>query len=115
MEKIISPNREREQIQSIIDRRMLAVYGRDEQLIMSFYSPQVTTFDFSPPLQNNGLAAVKVRLEKWLASYAGHIHQEVSDVHVEVSGNMAYSYCLTRTYGTSVNGQEQDMWYRTTT
>lgn len=115
MEKTNNPNREREHIQFIIDQRIKAIYGRDEHQILSFYSPQVTTFDFAPPLQNNGIAAIKQRLENWLASYAGHISQEVSDVHIEVSGNMAYSYCLTRTYGTSIKGEETDMWYRTTT
>jgi ketosteroid isomerase-like protein len=100
------------EIRELIDDKITAIYNRDEHAVLNSYAANVATFDLAPPLQNNG--GLKERLQKWFSSYTGHISQEVTGVEVAASGDVAYSHCLMRTWGTSVQGEEQDMWYRVT-
>ena len=103
-----------QQIQGILDERIKAVYERDEQTILAQYAPGVISYDLAPPLKNVGVDAIKQRLQKWFGSYSGHITQEVADVVIEGSGDIAHTHFMMRTYGTSVKGEAQDMWYRGT-
>ncbi|OOQ61487.1 YybH family protein [Mucilaginibacter pedocola] len=100
------------EIRELIDDKIIAVYNRDEHALISKYAPDVTTFDLAGALQNNG--GLAERLEKWFSGYVGHINQEVANVQVSASGAVAFSNFLMRTWGTGVNGEEHDMWYRVT-
>ena len=115
METEVSASIEQDQIQAIIDKKIIGIYNRDEHAVLSVYAPDVVSFDLAPPLQNKGIAGVKKRLQGWFASYMGHITQKVADVKIMVDQEIAFSHSLTRTFGTSIQGEEQDMWYRTTT
>ncbi|RWY52287.1 YybH family protein [Mucilaginibacter gilvus] len=100
------------EIRELIDDKIAAIYNRDEHAVLNRYAGNVITFDLGPPLQNNG--GLKERLRKWFSGYNGHINQEVTHVEVEATKEIAYSHCLTRTWGTSVAGEDLDMWYRVT-
>lgn len=100
------------EIRELIDNKIIAVYNRDEKALLAKYAPGVITFDIGAPLQNE--SGIEVRLEKWFSGYMGHINQEVADVEVAANSDIAYSHCLMRTWGTSVEGREFDMWYRVT-
>jgi ketosteroid isomerase-like protein len=101
------------EIRELIDDKMAAIYNRDEHAVLNRYAANVITYDLAPPLQNNG--GLKDRLQKWFSGYTGHINQEAAHVEVAAGSDIAYSHCLMRTWGTSVLGEEQDMWYRVTT
>ncbi len=101
------------EIRELIDDKITAIYNRDEHAVLKQYAANVITYDLAAPLQNNG--GLKDRLQKWFSGYTGHINQEVANVEVAASRDIAYSHCLMRTWGTSVQGEEQDMWYRVTT
>jgi ketosteroid isomerase-like protein len=100
------------EIRELIDDKIIAVYNRDEKALLAKYAPGVITYDLAAPLQNN--AGLEERLQQWFASYMGHINQEVANVEIAAGEDIAYSHCLMRTWGTSVKGEEQDMWYRVT-
>nr|WP_067056447.1 SgcJ/EcaC family oxidoreductase [Mucilaginibacter sp. L294] len=115
METEVSELIDQDQIQAIIDKKIIGIYNRDEHAVLSVYAPDVVSFDLAPPLQNKGITGIKERLQGWFASYMGHITQKVADVNILVNGEIAFSHSLTRTYGTSIQGEDLDMWYRTTT
>jgi uncharacterized protein (TIGR02246 family) len=103
-----------QEIKNLLDAKIKAVYDRDMEGLLSNYPPDVVTFDLMSPLQNNTRDAIKNRLESWFAGYESPISQEIGNLKIAVSGDIAYSHCLTRTYGTNAKGEAMDMWYRTT-
>jgi ketosteroid isomerase-like protein len=104
-----------QEILAVIEDRINAIYEKDEQRVLANYAPNIISFDLAPPLKSIGIDTIKKRLQNWFAIYQGHINQEVTGVEIEGSCDMAHSHCLTRTHGTSIQGEEMDMWYRTTT
>ena len=104
----------RQEIKNLLDAKIKAIYDRDLEGLLSNYPPDVVTFDLMSPLQNNTRDAIKKRLENWFAGYESPISQEIANLEIAVSGDIAYSHCLTRTYGTNAKGEDMDMWYRTT-
>jgi ketosteroid isomerase-like protein len=100
------------EIRELIDDKTIAVYNRDEKALLAKYAPGLITFDLAQPLQNNG--GMEARLQQWFAGYMGHISQEVTNVEITAGEDIAYSHCLMRTWGTSIEGRELDMWYRVT-
>jgi uncharacterized protein (TIGR02246 family) len=103
-----------QEIKDLIDAKIKAVYNRDAEGLLANYPADVVTFDLMSPLQNNTRDAIEKRLESWFAGYESPISQEVANLEVTVSGDIAYSHCLTRTNGTNAKGDNMDMWYRTT-
>jgi uncharacterized protein (TIGR02246 family) len=103
-----------QEIKDLIDAKIRAIYERDIEGLLSNYPPDVVTFDLMSPLQNNTRDAIKKRLESWFAGYESPISQEIACLEIAVSGDVAFSHCLTRTYGTNAKGEDMDMWYRTT-
>jgi ketosteroid isomerase-like protein len=91
-----------EQIKTILDERISAIYARDLPGVLNKYAPDIVSFDIGDPLQNNGIEIIRRRLQDWFASYQGPINQEMNNLVVNVGKEVAFSYCLTRTYGTSI-------------
>ncbi|MBB6107704.1 Ketosteroid isomerase homolog [Mucilaginibacter lappiensis] len=106
---------EKRQIQSLIAAKIKLIYNRNIDELLANYAADVVSFDLMSPLQNNGIAPMKKRLENWFAGYKSPIKQETANLKIMVSEEIAYSHCLTRTFGINSNGEEMDMWYRTTT
>lgn len=102
-------------IRAILDERIKAIYDRNLEVILAMYTKGVVTFDLKDPLQNMGVDAVKKRIEEWFSTYKSPISQEIQKVAISCADDVAFSHCLTRTYGTATNDEKQDMWYRTTT
>ena len=92
METEVSVSIEQDQIQAIIDKKIIGIYNRDEHAVLSVYAPDVVSFDLAPPLQNQGIAGIKKRLQGWFASYMGHITQKVADVKIMVDQEIAFSH-----------------------
>ena len=102
-------------IRQIVDARIKAIHDKDAKALLAMYMPDVVSYDLMKPLQNDGTDTISKRLANWFKNYDGPIDQEVANLTIAASGDVAFSYCLTRTVGTSLNGEIMDMWYRTTT
>lgn len=102
------------QIKALLDQKIKAIYNKDMEGILAMYTDDVVTFDLKDPLQNAGTGTIKNRLREWFISYQSEINQEYQKLEVYAGDSVAFSHCLTRTYGTSIKGEQQDMWYRTT-
>jgi ketosteroid isomerase-like protein len=104
-----------EQIKTILEDRISAIYMKDVSGVLNKYAPDGVSFGIFSPLKNLGIEIIRSLFQSWFDTYKAPIHQEMNSLVVNAGEDVAFSYCLTRTIGTSTKGEEFDMWYRVTT
>jgi ketosteroid isomerase-like protein len=102
------------EVRALLDERSDAVWTKDLDRLMSFYSSDIVYFDIVPGLQYVGSAALRPRFQEWFESFEGPIGQESGDLHISASGDVAVAYMLIRASGTLKNGREVGYWVRVT-
>jgi ketosteroid isomerase-like protein len=96
----------RQQIEGLVT----AVRSKDIDRVMSFYSPEIVSFDVEPPLQY-------VNTKRWkqtFAAFEGPIAYEVRDLSVTSGDDVAFAHSLNHSSGTMKNGAKTDLWVRWT-
>jgi uncharacterized protein (TIGR02246 family) len=91
-----------------------ALRARDAERIASHYVDDVVVADLAPPLWHVGAATVRKNFEAWFRTWRGPIRCDVRDVHVAVSGDVAWARCLNHIAGPRTNEPDTDMWVRVT-
>ena len=81
---------------------------------ISTYSPDIVYFDIVPPLHYAGTAALRGRFSEWFDGFEGGIGQDIHDLNVLVSGDIAATHMLIRASGTRKNGRDVELWVRAT-
>jgi ketosteroid isomerase-like protein len=109
-----SPAAAQAEVRALLDGRSEAVWTKDIDRLMSFYSPDIVYFDIVPGFQYTGSAALRPRFLEWFGAFEGPIGQEIHDLHVVASGDVAVAYMLIRASGTLKNGREVGYWVRAT-
>ncbi|GLQ56284.1 YybH family protein [Devosia nitrariae] len=102
------------QVETLLDSRSEAMRAKDIERLMSVYSPDVVYFDVVPPLQYIGSAQLRDRFLHWFGGWQGAIRQEIHDLRISASGDIAATSMLIRAGGTLKSGLEVDRWLRTT-
>jgi ketosteroid isomerase-like protein len=102
------------QVGMLFDNRSEAIWAKDIERLMSLYSPDVVYFDLVPPLQYVGADALRERFREWFESFEGPIGQEISELNVVESGDVAIAHMLIKAGGKRRNGPEVSFWVRTT-
>jgi ketosteroid isomerase-like protein len=102
------------EIRALLDSRSDALWTKDLDRLMSFYSPDIVYFDIVPGLQYTGSAGLRPRFTEWFDGFEGSIGQEIRDLHIHASGDIAVAFMLIRASGTLKNGQEVGYWVRVT-
>jgi ketosteroid isomerase-like protein len=102
------------EVKALLDSRSEAVWTKDLDRLMSFYSPDIVYFDIVPGLQYVGSGELRPRFTHWFDGFEGSIGQEIRDLHVQASGDVAVAFMLIRASGTLKNGQEVGYWVRAT-
>jgi ketosteroid isomerase-like protein len=102
------------EIRTLLDSRSEAIRMKDIDRLMSHYSPGIVYFDAVPPLQYVGCAVLRDRFLQWFDSYESGIGQDVRDLNIVASGDIAVAFMLIRTGGTLKNGNEFESWVRAT-
>ena len=102
------------EIRAFLDSRSEAIWTGDLDRLVSFYSPDIVYFDIVPPLQYVGSVALRERFSHWFDGFKGSIGQEVHDLTIVTSGDVAAASMLIRASGTRKNGQEVGFWVRAT-
>jgi ketosteroid isomerase-like protein len=102
------------EVGALLDSRSEAIWIKDIDRLMSFYSPDIVYFDIVPPLQYVGSAALRGRFLHWFGGFDGPIGQEVRDLNLSASGDTTVAYMLIRASGTLKNGTEVGRWVRAT-
>jgi len=102
------------EVRALLDRRSDAMRMKDIDRLMSLYSPDIVYFDLVPPLRYVGTAALRNRFADWFGRWKTAVGQELRDLNVLASGDVAAVHMLIRTGGTLKDGREVGYWVRTT-
>src|SRR5690242_598591 len=93
------------QIRALIEVRVKAVYAKDVNGAMEAIAPDILLFDVVNPLQSRGSDAERKRMQEWFSSFTGPIGYEIRDLIITTGDDVAFSHCLNRYSGTTVNGE----------
>ena len=102
------------EIRALLGRRSEAVWMKDIDRLMSFYSPDIVYFDLVPGLRYTGSPALRKRFLHWFDAFKGSIGQEIRDLNTLASGDIAVANMLIRASGTLKNGRDVGYWVRAT-
>lgn len=103
------------EIRSLIDQQIKAVRDKNSDQALNNYDKDVLSFDVVDPLQFVGIDAIRKRLEEWFSTFQGPIENEISDLKIELSGDVAFCSRLNHVNAVKVDGGKLDMWWRETT
>jgi ketosteroid isomerase-like protein len=91
-----------------------ALSAKDIDRAMSFYAPDLVSFDINPPLR---YAGTDRKRQAWLEAfrvYSGGFSYYVRELDVAAQGELAFVHSLNHVTGTLANGHTTDMWVRWT-
>lgn len=111
-----SASRSTAEIQSLFDHWKTAFEAKDVDAVMRTYAPgaQLVSYDIVPPLQFKGADAYRKDYADFFGQFAGALHVELPDMHIEAGTDVAFAYGLERLTGKLTNGTPVDMWMRYT-
>ena len=102
-------------IRQRIDQLTEAVRAMDLERVMSFYAPDIVSFDIVPPLQHVGAGAKRKNWVDAFAVYQRPLGYEIRDLTISVGADVACGHSLNRISGALKNGRRIDFWLRWTT
>jgi ketosteroid isomerase-like protein len=102
------------EVRALLDARSDAIRAKDIDRLMSCFSPDVVYFDVVPPLRYGGSAELRARFRHWFDRWTGPIDQEISELSISASVDVATAFMLVRAGGTLVDGHEVGYWVRVT-
>jgi ketosteroid isomerase-like protein len=102
-------------LDTFLERRSEAIRAKDIDRLMSFYAADVVYFDIVPPLRYVGQAALRARFLDWFGRYESGIGQDIGELRISASEDVAVTSMLIRSGGTLKNGTEVGFWVRATT
>ena len=104
-----------EQIRALLNDRAAAITARDAHRAVADYAPQAVSFSLAPPLRNAG---DEVRdpagIAGWFRTWAGPIGYDIGDPVIEAGDDVAFCHGLTHMTGTKTEGEQVDLWFRST-
>jgi len=103
-----------DQLRALIADRVRAIYDKDVEALVARVAPDVVSFDALPPLQRIGAEAIRARLQEWFGWYDGPIGYQVRDLRITAGDDITFAHFLYHVTGAMTNGNEVDMWVRTT-
>ncbi len=101
------------EIRELIARFAKAFRAKDVDGIMSFFAPEIVSFDILPPLEAVGTQVFVTHWQEFFGSYES-LDIEFADIRIAAADDLAFSYCLHRVKGMLKNGQQTDWWLRWT-
>ena len=102
------------QLRQLIEQWTQALYAKDLNTLMSYYAPDILTFDILPPLQYQGVDAYRKNFEAWFAAVQGPIEYETRDLRIMTGEEVAFCHSLNRVRSTRTTGEATDCWVRVT-
>ena len=102
------------QVRGLIDDWANAVRLGDIDGIMSFYAPEIVSFDAIARLRFEGREGYRRHWEACLAMCSGPSVFELHDLRVEARSDLAFAYYLSRCGGTGPDGVIKVGWMRGT-
>jgi ketosteroid isomerase-like protein len=79
------------------------------------FDASIVKFDLAPPLQETGSSVLDpAGLQWWLNTWDGEVIVELTQLSITVGGDAAFCHCLEHIQGTRNDGEDQNMWTRST-
>ncbi len=104
-----------EQIRALFHEHAAAITAKDAHRAVAHYAPDVVSFSLAPPLR---YAGDEVRdpagLEEWFRTWDGPIGNDISELVIEAGDDLAFCHGLTHMTGTKTDGEQVDLWFRST-
>jgi ketosteroid isomerase-like protein len=101
------------QIRKLIEHWAYALRAKDLDGVMASFTPDATTFDLAPPLQQD-TAGRRQALSAWFPGFSGPIGYEIGNLDIAVGVNVAFCCSLNRLSARTVSGEEFAIWVRVT-
>ncbi|HEY6048947.1 MAG TPA: nuclear transport factor 2 family protein [Sphingomicrobium sp.] len=103
-----------QQIEAALGKWQKAFEAKDVNGVMAMYAPDVTAYDIVPPLEYKGAGAYRKDYADFFGQFDGPLHIDMSNNHLEISGDLAVVYGLERISGKLKGGQPTGTWVRYT-
>jgi uncharacterized protein (TIGR02246 family) len=103
-----------DQIRQLIEQWGTALRTKDLPTLMSYYAPDILTFDIVPPLQYHGVDAYRKNFEAWFASVHGPLEYATRDLRLTVGTEVVFCHSLNRVRSTQTTGKTTQTWVRVT-
>ena len=102
------------QIRQLLEQWAEALHVEDLNTLMSYYAPDILTFDILPPLYYQGIEAYRKNFEAWFAAVQGPIEYETHDLRITIGDEVAFCHSLNRVRSTRTTGEQTETWVRVT-
>lgn len=102
------------QLRSLIEAWAEAVRAKDIDAVMRHYAPDVVVFDVMPPLVVKGAEAYRRNWQGWFDALDGQADFHFVELHLEVSGDLAYCFSVNRLRARYRDGAKHDAQTRAT-
>lgn len=97
-----------------VDDWAKAIIARDVDRVMSFYTPDIVSFDLDPPLRYTGAARKRRAWQEFFGRFTGPLSYEVHELTIKADGKLAFVHSLNHVSGTLSSGHKTDLWVRWT-
>ena len=105
----------REQIRALLTDRAAAITAKDPPGAVAHYASDVVSFSLAPPLRYAGdETRDPAGIEGWFQTWDGPIGYDIGEPVIEVGGDVAFCHGLTHMTGTKADGEQVDLWFRST-
>jgi ketosteroid isomerase-like protein len=102
-------------INGLLEALTKALHDKKARALIALLSNDAVAFDLAPPLQlGPNVMHDPAPLEEWFATWRGPIVSAPFYRTIVVGGDVAYAYGLQHMTGTKVDGENADLWFRTT-
>jgi uncharacterized protein (TIGR02246 family) len=101
-------------VRAVIAELVQAVRAGDAEAMLAHCAPEIVIYDMLGPLQHAGEEAVREVWEQTLAPFVPPLEHELAELEVAVSGDVAFTRCLSRFGGARKDGLTQVHWVRLT-
>lgn len=101
-------------VRQCIGQLVEAIRAKDIDRVLSFYAPEIVSFDLDPPLGYEGMPKKRRAWQAVFARYDGPVGYEMRGLDVTTNGDLAFAHSLNHVNGTLVNGRSSDLWVRWT-
>ena len=102
------------ELRTLIDAWAAAVRAKDVDAVMRHYAPDVVVFDVMPPLFVKGVDAYRRNWQSWFDALEGQADFQFTELHLEVSGDLAYCFSVNRLRARYRDGAKHDAQTRAT-
>lgn len=102
-------------IRKLLEDRFEALRANDAGTALADHAADLASFDLAPPLRQPTRDALDPAvLQEWLDSWRGPVDHQLHDFDVSVGGDVAFGHGLVRICGTKRDGEDIDLWVRST-